>query len=292
MDRAARRRGHRPGRRLSERVLFVDDEPSVLEGFQRLLRKHVDLRTATSGAEGLRVLREEGPFALVVSDMRMPVMNGAQFLASVREQDHDTVRMILSGQADLQATIAAVNEGHIYRFVSKPCPADQLLAAVEDGLEQHRLITAEKVLLEQTLSGSIQMLIEILGMVSPAASSRASRLRGYVVELASALGLPERWQWGLAANVSQIGCVALPKEILSKVETGQALSDEEKRLFESHPEVAGKLLAAIPRLEDIAAMVTAQFGPLIFAGKPDAIVQWICAASGNCSSGPRSNSIV
>jgi DNA-binding NtrC family response regulator len=198
----------------SERVLFVDDEQNVLDGIQRSLRKHMAIQTATSGAEGLRLLRETGPFALVVSDMRMPNMNGAQFLTKVREQEPDTVRMILSGQADLEATIAAVNDGHIYRFLSKPCPPEKLLSAVEDGLKQHRLINAERVLLEQTLSGAVKMLIEILGMVSPTASSRASRLQRYVVELAAALSLPARWQWGLAAYVSQIGCVTLPKEIL------------------------------------------------------------------------------
>jgi CheY-like chemotaxis protein len=259
---------------MTERVLFVDDEPNVLDAIQRTLRKQVDIQTATSGAEGLRVLQESGPFALVISDMRMPSMNGPQFLAKVREQDPETVRMILSGQADLQATIAAVNEGHIYRFLSKPCPPDQLLAAINDGLSQHRLITAEKVLLEQTLSGSVKMLIEILGMVSPPASSRASRLQRYAIALAHALALPEQWQWGLAAFVSQIGCVALPKELLSKVEASQALTDEESRLYESHPEVAGKLLAAIPRLEDVAAIVTSQFGALSFAAQPNDVRRW------------------
>jgi CheY-like chemotaxis protein len=259
---------------MSERVLFVDDEPNVLDGIQRTLRKHVDLQTANSGAAGLRAMQEAGPFALVISDMRMPGMSGSQFLAKARQQDPDAVRMILSGQADLQATIAAVNEGHIYRFLSKPCPAEQLLAAIADGINQHRLITAEKVLLEQTLSGSVKMLIEILGLVSPAASSRASRLQRYTIALSRALLLPEQWQWGLAAFVSQIGCVALPKDLLSKVEAFQALTEDEKRLYESHPEVAGRLLAAIPRLEDIAAIVTVQFGALSFAGKSDDVRQW------------------
>lgn len=259
---------------MTERVLFVDDEPNVLDAIQRTLRKQVEIHTATGGADGLRVLQEAGPFALVVSDMRMPGMSGPQFLARVREQEPETVRMILSGQADLHATIAAVNEGHIYRFLSKPCPPDQLLAAVDDGLKQYRLITAEKILLEQTLGGSIKMLIEILGMVSPAASSRASRLQRYAIALSSALLLPERWQWGLAAFISQIGCVALPKELLSKVEASQALTDEEKHLYESHPEVAGKLLAAIPRLEDVAAIVTCQFGALSFAAKTEDLRQW------------------
>jgi response regulator RpfG family c-di-GMP phosphodiesterase len=265
---------------MTRKVLFVDDEPNVLEGIQRSLRKQVDMQTAPGGVEGLRILREEGPFALVISDMRMPAMSGAQFLAKAREQEPDTVRMILSGQADLDATIAAVNEGHIYRFLSKPCAADQLLAAVEDGLRQHQLITAERVLLEQTLSGSVRMLIEILGMVAPAASSRASRLQRYVLELAAALQLPERWEWGLAAYVSQIGCVALPPEMLSKVEAGQALTGEEIRLYESHPEVAGKLLASIPRLEVVANIVTAQFAELQFAGNPENISEWDTSSIG------------
>jgi response regulator RpfG family c-di-GMP phosphodiesterase len=251
---------------VSERVLFVDDEPQILEAVQRTLRGKIDLQTACSGVEGLRVLREEGAFAVVVSDMRMPAMNGAQFLASVREQAPDSVRMILSGQSDLQATIAAVNEGHIYRFLSKPCRSDHLLAALEDGLKQHRLITAEKDLLERTLGGAVKMLMEILGMVNPAASSRAGRLQRHVIELSCALGLPARWQWGLAASMSQIGCVALPQEILFKVEACQTLTEEERRLYDSHPEVAAKLLAAVPRLEEVAAIVASQTGPLNFIG--------------------------
>jgi response regulator RpfG family c-di-GMP phosphodiesterase len=265
---------------MSDRILFVDDEPNVLDGIRRTLRKHSDMHTATSGAEGLRLLSEAGPFALVVSDMRMPLMNGAQFLAKVRELAPDTVRMILSGQSDLQATIAAVNDGHIYRFLNKPCPSEQLWSAVEDGLTQYRLLTAEKVLLEQTLNGSVQMLIEILGMVRPAASTRAARLQRYSIALAAALALPPRWQWGLAALVSQIGCAALPDELLSKVAADQPLSEEERRLYESHPEVAGKLLISIPRLEDVAAIVTAQFGAPDWEGLPEDFQQWDIRAVG------------
>jgi CheY-like chemotaxis protein len=265
---------------MSEQVLFVDDEQSVLDGIQRTLRNRVQVHTATSGADGLRLVREQGPFALVVADMRMPLMNGARFLAQVRELGPDTVRMILSGQADLQSTIAAVNEGHIFRFLSKPCPADQLIAAVEDGLKQHRLVCAEKVLLEQTLSGSIRMLIEILGMVRPSASSRATRLQHYVTELAALLGLQNRWEWGVAALTSQLGCIGLAPEILAKAEAGQPLTEEERRLFESHPEIAGRLLDGIPRLEDVAAIVSAQLGAASFAGKTEKLTEWDVRSAG------------
>lgn len=246
---------------MNARVLFVDDEVNVLEGIQRGLRKRVELHVATSGEQGLKLIQQAGPFAVIVSDMRMPEMNGAQFLAKARERSPDSVRMILSGQADLEATISAVNDGHIFRFINKPCSADQLWATLETGIEQHRLVTAEKVLLEQTLAGAVKMLTEILAIVSPAAYGRASRLQRYVEAMASAVGVSDRWQLPLAAMVSQIGCIGLPKDTLSKIAAGQQLSDEERRLFDSHPEVAGKLLAAIPRLEDVAAIVAAQRSP-------------------------------
>jgi ActR/RegA family two-component response regulator len=239
-------------------VLFVDDEPHLLEGIARSLHHHFAVSTATSAAEGLRVLKACGPFAVVVSDMRMPEMNGAQFLGKVRELAPDSVRIILSGQADLQQTIAAVNEGNIFRFLSKPCDTHSLIVAVATAVEQYNLITAEKVLLEQTLSGAVNVLIEILGIVAPSAYSRARRLQRYVIALAAALNLGDNWQWPLAALLSQIGCISLPKELTAKFEAGQGLSDEERQLFASHPQMAARMLESIPRLETVAAIVAGQ----------------------------------
>ena len=102
------------------KVLFVDDEPHLLAAIQRALRNHFEVFTAVGGTEGLGVLQTAGPFPVVLSDMRMPEMSGVQFLGKVRELYPDTVRMIFSGQADLPATIAAVNEGNIFRFLSRP----------------------------------------------------------------------------------------------------------------------------------------------------------------------------
>jgi ActR/RegA family two-component response regulator len=205
-------------------------------------------------------MERAGPFVVVVSDMRMPQMNGAQFLAKVCESWPDCVRIILSGQADLPATIAAVNEGNIFRFLSKPCSTQGLLAGVTTGIEQHQLITAERTLLEQTLGGAVSMLIEIMGVVSPMAHDRALRLQRYVKTLAVTLALRERWQWPMAALLSQIGCMSLPKEMLSKVEAGESLTGEERTQYAAHPELAGRLLEGIPRLDEVAAMVRAQNG--------------------------------
>lgn len=247
---------------MTEAVLFVDDEPHLLDGIARSLRQHFSIHTATSGAAGLHLLQTAGPFAVVVSDMRMPEMNGVQFLSKVSALAPDTVRVILTGQADLAQTIAAVNEGHIFRFLNKPCTTQFLQAAVENAIAQYRLITAEKVLLEQTLTGAVNMLLEILGAILPSAHGRASRLQRYIVALARSLPLAVDWQWPLAASVSQVGCISIPKDILAKVEAKQPLSDDEQRLFDSHPRMAGKMLEAIPRLEGVAAIVSGQNTPL------------------------------
>lgn len=256
---------------MSDRVLFVDDEPNVLDGIRRQLRDRVDIETATGAAAGLALIESKGPFAVVVSDMRMPEMNGARFLAKVNEISPFTVRMVLSGEADLESTLAAVNEGHIFRFLMKPCSAETLLDVVNSGIEQYRLVNAEKHLLEHTLNATVRVLVEVLGLINPAAQHRASQIEKYAETASVELNAPGLWKYRLAAMLSQLGCVTLPAETLSKVYAGQPLTDEEKHLYHSHPEVGGKLLGQIPRLEDVAAMVAGQHrvpGKDLVAGDP------------------------
>ena len=259
---------------MTERVLLVDDEANVLDGLRRQLRKKVNVETAESGAEGLQKVRDLGPFAVVVSDMRMPQMNGAEFLSQVRAIAPDTVRMILSGQAELESTIAAVNDGHIFRFLTKPCPAESLGSALDAGLEQHRLVRAERDLLEKTLSGAVRTLTEILGVTNPVAYSRASRIQRYSKDLVIALGIKGRWQFGLAGMLSQIGCITLPADTLSRKFSGLALTAEEEAVYAAHPQLAGKLLGSIPRLETVAEIVARQMETVDWSSLPAELKEW------------------
>jgi DNA-binding NarL/FixJ family response regulator len=243
---------------MSDRVLFVDDEPNVLDGIRRQLRNRVEVETAIGAAAGLELINSKGPFAVVVSDMRMPEMNGARFLAKVNEIAPDTVRMVLSGQADLDSTVAAVNEGHIFRFLMKPCDTEKLIQSLNSGIEQYRLVNAERHLLENTLNATVRVLVEVLGLINPAAQQRATQIEKYAEAASSALNVHGAWKYRLASMLSQLGCITLPAETLSKVYGGQPLSDEENKLYESHPEVAAKLLGQIPRLEDVSGMVAGQ----------------------------------
>src|SRR4051812_25112225 len=188
-------RGREPeGCVMSDRVLFVDDEPNVLDGIRRQLRNRLDMETAIGAAAGLELINTKGPFAVVVSDMRMPEMNGARFLAKVHEISPDSVRMVLSGQADLDSTVAAVNDGHIFRFLMKPCDTDRLLHSVNSGIEQYRLVTSEKHLLENTLNASIKVLVEVLGLINPVARRRAQQFEKYTKAATIALKLPNPWK--------------------------------------------------------------------------------------------------
>lgn len=233
------------------KILCVDDEPNVLEGLALHLRRRFDVHTSTSGAEALGHMETAGAPAVVMSDMRMPGMDGAAFLSKVRQGFPDTVRLLLTGQADLDSAIAAVNEGQIFRFLTKPCPPNALLAAVGAAIEQHRLVTAERVLLEQTLKGSIQTLADVLSITNPLLFGRAQRIKKLVSEIAEHLGMRERWQVEVAAMLSQLGCVALPHDVAEKVYYGKPLTEKEQMMVARVPETTEQLLAHIPRLEVI-----------------------------------------
>ncbi|MGA8109318.1 MAG: response regulator [Acidobacteriaceae bacterium] len=137
---------------MSDKILFVDDESSALDGFRRVLHGSFNVCTAGSGGEGLMTLDRDGPFAVVVSDMRMPGMDGAEFLARVRQKAPHTVRMLLTGHADLRAAMDAVNRGQILHFLTKPCPRAVLVAALNSGLDQYHASVEENELANRARS--------------------------------------------------------------------------------------------------------------------------------------------
>ena len=252
---------------MTPKILLVDDEEHVLSGYKRSLRGHFDIHTAESGKLGLATIKKEGPFAVVVSDFKMPEMNGNQFLSFVKDFAPDTVRIMLTGYADLPTTIDAVNEGNIFRLLTKPCPSEKLIATIHDGVKQYRLVTAEKELLDKTLKGTIKVLIDILSTINPAAFSRVSRFQKFISKISKLLNIDNRWELEIATLLSQIGLVTMPSDLLEKKYAGEKLLDEQEEVFNSHPMVGKSLIGNIPRLEKIAEAVSLQFHS--FSGKED-----------------------
>jgi len=243
---------------VNKKILFVDDDTSILSAHKRLLYSQYEVITAESGKQGIIALKENGPIAVIVSDYRMPEMNGVQFLSSARQISPDTVRILLTGQADMQATIDAVNDGNIFRFLTKPCENPNLIKALDSAIEQYQLIIAERDLLEGTLKGSIKVVSEILSMVSPVAFSCSSRITSLAKRLAVRLTVENVWEVELAAMLSQIGCVTIPGETLEKKYHGKHLSIYEEKMFMDHPKTGKSLLVNIPRLEGIAEAIAYQ----------------------------------
>ncbi len=243
---------------MTEKILFVDDEPNVLQSIQRQLHKRFELATAEGGDEALRILKEQGPFAVIVSDMRMPKMSGVELLTRVKDLYPDMVRLMLTGNADQETAMSAVNDGQIFRFLTKPCPQATFITSLALALRQHRLITAEKELLQKTLKGCVNVLSELLGVANPLAFSSGLRIKNYVFRIAEALELPNTWQYEIAALMSQIGCITLPGDVLSKVYAGHELTSTEREMYENHPLTGAALLEKIPRLENITKMIELQ----------------------------------
>ena len=236
-------------------ILCVDDDPTLLRATAVALRRHFKVTTASSGREGLEKLGSDGPFAVVVSDMQMPSMDGATFLANVCGVAPDTVRVMLTGRSDRDAAIEAVNRGHVFRFLCKPCPADTLIETLAFAVEQHRLITAERVLLEDTLRGSIRVLTNILSISQPAAFGRSSRILGHVRTLAEQAGAAVDWELEVAAMLAPLGCVTLPPDTAERLYFGEALDANERAMAERIPEETERLLRDIPRLEGVLELL-------------------------------------
>jgi response regulator RpfG family c-di-GMP phosphodiesterase len=182
---------------------------------------------------------------------------------------------MLTGQADLTTAIAAVNKNSIFRFLTKPCSAEELTGTLEAAINQYHLVTAERLLLENTLRASVKVLTEVLSLVHPAAFSRASRIHRYVRHMARELKLRNAWQFEVAALLSQIGCITMDPGTLDRVYTGEELSEEEKKMFAAHPAAGRDLLLHIPRLEAVAQMIAGQNlehqGTITTAESPDAV---------------------
>lgn len=239
------------------RIMCVDDEPRILEGLALQLRRDYQVFTANGGAVALHDLQQIENVAVIISDMRMPGMDGATLLKHVMQRYPEATRILLTGEPGRDAAVNAINEGQIFRFLTKPCPPDQLRAAVEAAVIHHRLMMAEKVLLQETLIGCIKAMIDVLAITNPVAFGRAKRVTRLATEFSAALGSRNFWQLEACAMLSQLGYISLPVEMVEKLYYGERLTSEEQVLADGAPQVAHKLLGHIPRLEPVLQILDA-----------------------------------
>lgn len=243
---------------MNKRILFVDDDANILSSFKRMLYKDYAVTVANSPEEGLDFMRQAqttAPFAVVVSDFKMPKMNGVDFLKQCYTINKNTVRILLTGYADVNNAMSAVNEGHVFRFLAKPVEHELLRQVLDAGIEQYMLVTAEKELLRGTLQGSIKLMSEIFSIIDPDSFGQTERIRRTVNAMVKNLDIENGWQVEIAALLCQIGFIAVPDEILEKAFYGNEMSFAERKVYLAHTTVAGKLIRNIPRLHEVANIV-------------------------------------
>lgn len=240
---------------MGAKVLLVDDDPNILSGYTRTLRKRFQLDIALGGAEGLASIARNGPYAVILSDMRMPGMDGIQFLMKAMAQAPDSVRIMLTGNADQQTAIDAVNLGSIFRFLSKPCEPEVLAVALESGIRQYQLITAERELLEQTLKGSMDVLVELLSIADPDAFGRSREVAQLAQKIAQVMELESSWVLPTAAILAQIGALTLPPVMLARLRGGGMVTAREHEALGQVPEISSSLIRHIPRMEEVSSTI-------------------------------------
>lgn len=243
---------------MSKKVLLVDDDTQLLEGLRRQFRKRFDLSLANGAEEAVAALHGLDQYAVAVVDMRMPGMDGLALLQMMKNEFPETIRIMLTGNADQQTAVDAINQGNIFRFFSKPCGADVLGAAIEAALRQYDLERSEHILLESTLAGSVKVLVDVLSIADPVSFGRSERIRTWAEAIAKGLNLKQGWKLKMAATLSQLGNVAIPPAIMLKLSDGEDLTAMEQELVDRSPATAHDLIGNIPRLQPVADIVALQ----------------------------------
>ncbi len=251
---------------MNTRALIVDDDKRILDVISRLLRAACIIAKADNDKEALRILGGSGDFAVVVASHSMPEMDGITLLKQVADLYPETKRILYTSASDIRVAIDAVNKGQVFGFIEKPFEREAFISIVMQAIEEYNVQVVEKELLEKTLQSSIEVLIDILGMVDTVSFSRANRIYRYVRDMTKYLQIANSWPLKIAALLSQIGCVSLSTELVEKSTTGFTQMDkEEQKEFMAHATLGANMIANIPRMELVAEIIQHQFYDLGFS---------------------------
>ena len=250
------------------RILIVDDNDDFLQGLGALLAGRFEVDAASSGAEGLQLLRGGRPYAVVVSDMHMPGMNGIDFLAQCEIHRPLTTRVLLTGDAARRVTTSATEVSHCFRILPKSTQPAELLTVVELACHHYESTVTEHELLETTLRPGINLLLELFSATAPASFDMSLRLQRTVRQFAEAMNLPMSWELEMAAGLARIGMATLPPSIAAKFSKREKLTAAEQKLVDKVPETSAQMIEAIPRLGRVAEIVRYQWKHFDGGGLP------------------------
>ena len=258
-----------------EKVLLVDDEPQILSSIQREIGRSYHLVTAASGKEALDILSSQGPFAVVISDLQMPEMDGIALLDRIKHIAPDTTRIMLTGHADRDSVIEAINSGYLFRFLEKPIVGEQLVQAIDDGLLQYRGVKAQKELFalrknQNVLSGVVRSFIRLMEKRDPYTAGHQERVAELATAIAREMGLSSEAIEAIttAGIIHDIGKVYVPSAFLNR--PGK-LSPVEFAVIKEHPTVGYSVLKEVEFERPVAEFVYQHHERLDGSGYPQGL---------------------
>ncbi len=242
---------------MNHNVLLVDDDVSLLSSVRRNLALTYDVTTAESGAEALELLRSHGRFSVIMTDMRMPHMDGLQLIDEARRIAPDSIYLMLTGNQDLQTAKKAVNDGHVFRFLNKPCEIAEIKQALDAAIQQYALQQAERELLQKTFLGAVNVLSDVVDLLQADAFQQAPEIDAVMRACEESLGFHGNWQFRLAARVGLVGFVLQPVDQQRQFHTLSPDDPESRELFNLILSTSARLIERIPRLEPVVAIIRA-----------------------------------
>lgn len=242
-------------KKVKHTILIVDDEIHNLSLLKRTLRGDYYILTASNGLEGLQVLEEYvDHISLIISDHKMPVMEGTEFLEKANQISPSAIKILLTGYSDIEILTHAVNKCGLFQYILKPFEPEELIKVVHDGIEKFDLINSKATILtdlKELFYKTIKSISSALDSKDPYTHGHSLRVTLYALILASTLGLSDKELEDIetAGLLHDIGKIGIPQSILCK--QGK-LTDEEFEVMKLHPENAEKLIANIKNLKGIS----------------------------------------
>lgn len=270
----------------NQKVLYVDDEENLLSSFQSLMRReNVETLVLQRSLDIDDILEREGPFAVILSDQRMPGLDGVQVLERSRQSSPETVRILVTGYADYNDTLRAVNKGGISHYVAKPWVDQDLRRLVKDSVTRYNLTMENRYLvgelkiknerlaelLDGTVSGTVRILGDLVGYANPLSAGQIDRVRrlGHaILKQLPNLNSDERWEIEMALNLFGLGLALLPAWIqVSLSKQGLAALDRFPSA-RNHHLLSAAVLKDIPRFEGVARIIRLQDRHFDGSGEP------------------------
>lgn len=245
------------------KIVLVTADERFAQEVLGVMDKAFDVTVSTTARDGFMTLSSTKDIRVVLSDLRLPDVDGISFLGKVRNDFPKVIRILASGDEGFKMLSRAVNIAHVYTLLPRPCDPKRIRKAMVEAVKLYGNVRPDAEAMRDTMFGTVRMLVDILELTHPTAVRRSKRIRRRARGVSKAINAMTPEFMDMVVLLSNIGCVGLPVGILKKAEKGGGLTREEQQIFYTHPFIAGHLLGNVPRFGKIANIIRHQNTPSV-----------------------------